>query len=121
MSKSGDKKETHRKHERYECPPFFSACIMCGGKIEERAIVENLSLRGLSARSSCDFEEGADAEIDLRSSYTAPLRIHARVIWVTPPKGEGEPYCIGFSISRIRIFDWFKYMRLVKQIRRESW
>ena len=121
MSGSGTKKGSHRGVERYQCPPFFSARISSRGRVDENALVENLSLRGLSAKTSCDFEQGGSVEIELRSKYAAPVTIRARVRWVTPPESEGSPYSVGFSIYKIRIFDWLRFMRIIAQIKKEVW
>jgi hypothetical protein len=121
MPESTAKKRSHRGAERYECPPFFSARISSGGKVEENAAVENLSLRGLRVRASRSFVEGSSAEIELRSKYAAPIKIRARVTWVKPPKNEGPTHIVGFSISKVRIVDWFRFMRIISQIKKEVW
>ena len=116
-----EKQPSHRNLDRYPCPPFFSACIRSGETVEECAHVENLSLRGLSARTSCAFDVGSKAEIELRSKYLAPVRVSALVRWVRPSESEDSPHAVGFLIRRVRIIDWFKFMRLVAQIKKEIW
>lgn len=83
--------------------------------------MENLSLRGLSARTSRSFERGSVAEVELRSKYVAPVKIQARVKWVTPPECEGASHVVGFSIIRVRIADWFRFMKLIAQVKKEVW
>ncbi len=121
MPKTTAKKMSHRDSERYNCPPFFSARIDCGGKLDEKALVEDLSLRGLKARTTESFEEGAAADIELTSTYSAPVRIRARVAWIGPPDDEQSSRVVGFSISKVRIFDWFRFMRIISQIKKEVW
>jgi len=121
MAKPEIKGSAHRNLNRYQCPPFFSARISSGGKVEEHATVENLSLRGLSARTSCEFEKDSIAEIELRSSYVSPVKVHARVKWVTPAECEGSSHLIGFSIHKVRIVDWFRFMKLIAQLKKELW
>ena len=121
MSKTTTKKASHRNGERYYCPPFFSVRIDCGGRLEEKAAVEDLSLRGLKVRTSEGFEKGADADIELKSTYAAPVRIRARVAWVAPSEDEQYSHVVGFSISKIRIVDWFRFMRIISQIKKEVW
>ena len=116
-----EKTRKHRATERYYCPPFFSAYISAGGEEEERAAIEDLSLRGLKARTSCDFEKGCTVRVKLVSSYAAPVTIHGRVKWTIPPETEGESHIIGVSITKVRIIDWFKFIRVVAQIKREVW
>ena len=115
------KKTAHRKLDRYPCPPFFTARICSGETVEERASVENLSLRGLSVKTSCRFEEGGVAEVELGSNYVAPFKIQARVKWVASPESEGSPHVVGFSITRVRILDWLRFMRLISQLKKELW
>ena len=119
VSEASAKKASHRNEERYNCPPSFSARISCGGKIEEKAIIEDMSIRGLKAVTSRGFEVGAKADIELRSTYAAPVRVRARVAWVGPSE-EGS-HSVGFSISKVRIVDWFKFMRIISQIKKEVW
>ena len=122
MAQSPTKKErSHRTLERYQCPPFFSAHITSGEIVEERAVVEDMNLRGLSARTSCDFEVGSRAEIELRSRYVAPVKISALVRWVKPQECEESSYVVGFLIRKVRIMDWFKFMKLVAQVKKEIW
>ncbi len=121
MAESEVKRSPHRNADRYQCPPFFSARITSGGKVEERATVENLSLRGLSVRTSCEFECGSVAEIELRSNYVAPVRVYARVRWVKPAECEGSSHLVGFSIHKIPILDWFRFMKLIAQLKKELW
>ncbi|RJP74605.1 MAG: hypothetical protein C4532_01965 [Candidatus Abyssobacteria bacterium SURF_17] len=121
MPESTARKKAHRSAERYHCPPFFVARITGGGKIEERATVEDLSLCGLCARTSCEFEQGSAVEIELISSYVAPVRVCARVRWVSPPQCEGSHHLVGFTIQRVRIVDWFRFMKLIAQLKREVW
>jgi len=83
--------------------------------------VEDLSLKGLKARTSCDFRKGAIADIILTSSYTAPIKIRARVTWIEPVEDEQVSYLVGFSISKVRIVDVFKFLRLISQIKKEVW
>lgn len=121
MSKSTIENRSHRTGERYQCPPFFSARITCGEKIEEKAAVVDLSLRGLRAKTSCVFEKDSIAEIELRSTYSAPVRMRACVKWIQPSQDEESSYNIGFCIQRVRIFDWFKFRKIISQIKREIW
>jgi hypothetical protein len=121
MAEPVAKKSFHRTCDRYQCPPFFSARITSGEKIDERATVENLSLRGMSVRTSCEFERNSAVEIELRSSYVAPVKIHARVRWIIPPECEGSSHVVGFSIQRVRIMDWLKFMRLITRLKKELW
>jgi len=121
MGKSTAKNRSHRNVERCQCPPFFSARIISGETVEEKATVENLSLRGLCARTSCAFEKDSIAEIELKSTYTAPVKMRARVRWVQPVEGEESSHIVGFSIQRVHIFDWFKFMKIVSQIKKEVW
>jgi hypothetical protein len=121
MSETEAKKTSHRNSERYNCPSFFFVRIRCDGKPEERATVEDMSLRGLKARTTCDFEKGAAADIKLISSYTAPVKIRARIAWIEPLAEEQSSYMVGFSISKVRIVDWFKFLRIVSQIKKEVW
>ena len=65
MGKSTAKSRSHRTVDRSQCPPFFSARIISGETVEEKATVEDLSLRGLCARTSCAFEKDSMAEIEL--------------------------------------------------------
>ena len=83
--------------------------------------MENLNLRGLSATTSCNFEVGSKAEIELRSNYVAPVKVSALVRWVEPSEREDSSHAVGFLIRKIRIIDWFKFMKLVAQIRKETW
>ncbi len=83
--------------------------------------MENLGLRGLSVRTSCDFEQGDRVEVELKSKYAAPVNMRARVKWVTPLECEEASYAIGLSIYKIRIFDWFRFMRIIAQIKKEVW
>jgi hypothetical protein len=121
MPKTTAKKASHRDSERYNCPPFFSARIDCGGAVDEKALVEDLSLRGLKARTTESFEVGATADIELTSTYTSPVTIRGRVAWVAPPDDEQPTRVVGFSISKVRIFDWFRFMRIIAQIKKEVW
>jgi hypothetical protein len=121
MGKPTAKSRSHRTVERRQCPPFFSARIISGETVEEKAIVEDLSLRGLCARTSCAFEKDSIAEIELKSTYTVPVRMRARVRWIQPAEGEESLHTVGFSIHRVRIFDWFKFMKIVSQIKKEVW
>ncbi len=107
--------------DRYQCPPFFSARIVSGERVEEHATVENVSLHGLNLRTSCEFEHDSIAEIELRSTYIAPVKVHARVRWVAPAECEGSSHLIGFSIYKIRIVDWFRFTKLVAQLKKELW
>ena len=83
--------------------------------------MEDLNLRGLSVRTSCSFEPGSKVEIELRSKYVAPVKVSALVRWVQPPESEGSSHAVGFLIRKIRIVDWFKFMKLVAQVRKEIW
>ncbi len=121
MAESEVKRSSHRSSDRYQCPPFFSARVDSGGKVEERATIANLSLRGLSLRTSCEFERDSIAEIELRSSYVAPVKVHARVRWIVPAECEGSSHLIGFSVYKIRIVDWFRFMKLMAQLKKELW
>jgi hypothetical protein len=121
MSETSTKRSPHRNIERYVCPPFFSARIQSGATIDENASIENLSLRGLSARTSAAFSEGSKVEIQLKSSYVAPVKVYACVRWVTPPECEGSSHVVGFSIHKIRFTDWFRFMKLIAQVRKELW
>jgi hypothetical protein len=121
MPRPEPRADSHRTAERHRCPPFFSARISSGGVIEENAGVEDLNLRGLSASTSCIFEKGCIAEIELKSTYSAPVKIRARVTWVKPAESAESRNLIGFSVSKIRIFDWFRLARIVAQIRKEVW
>lgn len=121
MAEPEVKKSPHRNLDRYQCPPFFSARVVSGGKVEERATIENLSLHGLSLRTSCEFERDSIAEIVLRSSYVNPVKVHARVRWIMPPECEGSSHLVGFSIYKIRIVDWFRFTKLVAQLKKELW
>ncbi|MBI5115520.1 PilZ domain-containing protein [Candidatus Poribacteria bacterium] len=121
MSETSTKRSPHRNIERYVCPPFFSARIKSDAATDENATIENLSLRGLSARTSAAFTEGAQAEVEVRSTYVAPVKVYARVRWVTPPECEGSSHVVGFSIHRIRFTDWFRFMKLIAQVRKELW
>ena len=122
MPKTTEKQRPHRDSERYNCPPFFSVRIDCGGKVDQKAPVEDLSLRGLKARTTESFEDGAVADIELTSAYAAPVRIRARVAWVGPlDDDECSSRVVGFSISKVRIFDWFRFMRIISQIKKEVW
>ena len=121
MSETTAKKTSHRNSERYNCPPFFSLRIKCSGKLEEKATVEDLSLRGLKARTTCDFKKGDTADVELTSSYTAPVKIHARIAWIEPVEDEQSSYRVGLSISKVRIVDWFKFLRIISQIKKEVW
>ena len=121
MPESLAEKGSHRSTARYQCPPFFSARISDGDTVDERAEVDNLSLRGLCARTSCDFDEGTNVQIELRSKYSAPVRFRGRVRWVKPSEEEGSSHIIGITITRVRIFDWFRFLRIISQIKREVW
>ena len=121
MAESTAKKGPHRNSERYYCPPFFSARISCGDMLEESAVVEDLSLRGLKAKTTCGFEKDDNADIELKSEYAAPVRIRARVVWVNPAEDEESSHLVGFSITKIRIRDWFRFMRIISQIKKEVW
>ena len=83
-------------------------------------MIENISLRGLSARTSCTFEAGEIAEVELRSEHAMPVRLNARVRWTMPPEQEGSSHVVGFSIRRVHIVDWFKFMRVMAQIKKEA-
>ena len=89
--------------------------------VEERATVDNLNLRGLMVRTSCKFEVGSKAEIELRSKYVGPVKVSALVRWVKPGEHEDSSYAVGFLIRKVRVIDWFKFMKLVAQIRKEIW
>lgn len=121
MPKSTAGKKAHRSAERYQCPPFFAARITGREATEERATIEDLSLRGLCARTSCEFEQGSTVEIELISSYVAPVKVYARVKWTSPPECEGASHLVGFAIQRVRIVDWFRFMKLIAQLKREVW
>lgn len=121
MGKPTAKSRSHRNVERRQCPPFFSARIISGETVEEKATVEDLSLRGLCAKTSCTFEKDSIVEIELKSTYAAPVKIRARVRWVQPAEDEGSSHTVGFSIQRVRIFDWFKFMKIISQIKKEVW
>lgn len=121
MSETAANKTSHRNSERYSCPPFFSVRIKCGDRIEDKAAVEDLSLRGLKARTSSSFERDAVAEIELKSSYTAPVKIHARVAWVETSGDKDAPHIVGFSITKVRIVDWFRFVRVISRIKKEVW
>ncbi len=122
MPKTTAKKASHRDSERYNCPPFFSVRIHCDGKVDSKALVEDLSLRGLKARTTESFEDGSAADIELTSAYAAPVRIRARVAWNGPLNDDESPSrVVGFSISKVRIFDWFRFMRIISQIKKEVW
>ncbi len=118
-----DKKEErkHRTTERYYCPPFFSAHISGGGKVEEKASVEDLSLRGMKAKTSCDFEKDCAVSVMLISNYSAPIKFHARVRWSLPPEHEDSSHLVGFQITKIRIIDWLRFIRIIAQIKKEVW
>lgn len=122
MSESLKKKDReHRNRERYYCPPFFSAHISSGEKVEERASIEDLNLLGLKARTMCDFEKGTNVKIMLVSNYMAPIRIYGRVKWTLLPENEGASHVVGFSITKVRIFDWFRFIKVMAQIKKEVW
>jgi hypothetical protein len=112
----------HRTTERYYCPPFFSAYIREGGaEDEEVAGVEDLSLRGMKVRTSRDFEKGCDVRIKLVSNYTTPVTIFGRVRWTMPQETETASHVVGIAITKVRIIDWFKFIRLIAQIKKEVW
>lgn len=121
MPDATTKKASHRNTERYECPPFFSARICCGGNVDEQAAVEDLGLRGLRVNTSQNFEAGARADIELKSEYASPIRIRGRVTWFNPSQDEDCPHAAGFSISRVGMLDWFKLLRLIARIKKEVW
>jgi hypothetical protein len=107
--------------ERYYCPPFFSAHLSSADHSEEQVVVEDLSLRGMKARTSCDFEKGCNVRIKLVTDYSAPVRIHGRVKWSVPPENEGSSYLIGLAITKVRIVDWLRFIKIIGQIKREVW
>ena len=111
----------HRMMERYYCPPFFSADISGADHSEERVVIEDLSLRGMKARTTTGFEKGCDVKIKLVSNYSAPVQIHARVKWMIPPEDEGSTYLIGFLITKVRIVDWLRFLKIIGQIKKEVW
>jgi hypothetical protein len=117
VSKTG----THRTTERYRCPPFFAARVSGGGNVEENACIVDLSLRGLSARTCCAFEVGERTEVELTKTYASPVKVHASVKWVRSEEHEGFTHLVGFSISKVHVIDWFKFMRLVARMKREVW
>ncbi len=121
MSETSTKKGAHRNIERYACPPFFSARITSGETVDENATVENLSLRGLSVRTSSQFAEGSAAEVELKSNYVAPVKVYARVRWVAQPECEGSSHAVGFLIQKIRFTDCFRFMKLIAQVKKELW
>ncbi len=121
MSETTAKKGRHRNSERYHCPPFFSARISCDGGLEESGAIEDLSLKGLKVKTGRGFDEGSDAEIELKSEYTTAVRIRARVMWVIAAEDAEFSHIVGFSITRIRIRDWFRFMKIIAQIRKEVW
>ena len=84
-------------------------------------MVEDLSLRGMKARTSCDFEEGCDVRVRLESNYAAPLTVYGRVKWTILPEDEGAWYVVGVSITKVRVIDWFKFIKVVAQIKKEVW
>jgi hypothetical protein len=121
MSDTAAEKKTNRNSERYNCPSFFFVRIRSDGKPEERAPVADLSLRGLKVVTTVDFEQGAAADIKLISSYTAPVKLRTRIAWIRSLEDEEASYMVGFSIFKIRIVDWFKFLRIVSQIKKELW
>lgn len=121
MGNSNSKKTAHRNAERHHCPPFFEARICCAAAVEERAKVENVSVRGLSARTCCEFVPGSEVDIELKSGYGAPVRLSAQVRWVKALSETDSIRLIGFSIRRIGVIEWFRYMRLLSQLKKELW
>lgn len=121
MSEAPAKRDGHRNTERFNCPPFFTARISSGSKVEERASVEDLNLSGFKAKTSCAFDEGDKVDVELITTYAPRVKIRARVRWATPPGDDGEAGEIGLSITRVRIIDWFKFVRIVSQIKKEVW
>jgi len=113
--------KTHRSLNRYHCPPFFEARICCAALVEEQAKVENLSARGLSVRSCCDFSPGSNVEIELKSNYMDPVKLHARVRWVAPLEESGSARLIGFSIRKVGFIEWFRYMKILAHLKKELW
>ena len=114
-------KGPHRNSERYQCPPFFSARISAGGSVEDDAKVENLGLRGLCARTSCNLKKGSTADIELKTKYVGPIRIRARVRWILPAQGEGSSRVVGLSIHKVRLLDWLRFLRVLSQLKKEVW
>jgi hypothetical protein len=121
MSETAADKTSRRNSERYNCPSFFYIRIKSGGKLEEQAMVEDLSLRGLKVRTSCNFEEGAAADIELKTSYTAPVKIRGRMAWIAACEDEQASHIVGLSITKVRIVDWFRFIRMISQIKKEMW
>jgi hypothetical protein len=122
MPESLKKKDReHRGGERYYCPPFFSANISGEDRIEERAAIEDLNLRGLKVRTVSNFEKGTNVRITLVSNYMAPIKIHGRVKWTLLPEDEGASHVVGFSITKVRIVDWFRFLKVIGQIKKEVW
>jgi len=121
MSETTVKKGCHRNSERYHCPSFFSARISCDGSLEESGAIADLSLKGLKVKTGRSFDEGSNAEIELKSEYTKAVRIRARVMWVITAEDAEFSHIVGFSITRIRVRDWFRFMKIIAQIRKEVW
>lgn len=84
-------------------------------------MVEDLSFRGLKARTTCEYEKDTVADIKLVSSYAAPVKFRARIAWSVPLEDEQSTYRVGFAISKVRIVDWFKFLRIISQIKKEMW
>jgi hypothetical protein len=121
MAELGADKQAHRQLDRYRCPSFFTARVSGDGKVDENARVEDVSMRGLRARTSCEFRSGSAVEVELKSEYVGPVKVYARVKWTAPSECEGVSRVVGFSIQKVRIVDMFKFMKLISQIKRELW
>jgi hypothetical protein len=111
----------HRTTERYYCPPFFQAYISVGEEEEKRGTIVDLGLCGMKVKTTQEFERGRSIKVKLVSKYAAPVRIRGRVRWARASDGEDSSYLIGLSITRIRIPDWFRFIRIVSQVRKEVW
>jgi len=119
--KESEAKRTHRDINRYHCPPFFEARVCGATLIEEQAKVEDISIRGLSIRTCCEFSPGSDVEIELKSNYLHPVKLQARVRWVAPVEGSGSSRLVGCSIRKVGVIEWFRYMRVLSHLKKELW
>jgi hypothetical protein len=111
----------HRSLDRYRCPPSFRARICSATIVEEEAKVENMSARGLSIRTCCEFVPGSNVEIELKSGYAAPVKLHARVRWVSPQEKNESARLVGFSIRKVGVIEWFRYRKVLAQLKKELW
>ena len=115
------KDKAHRSMNRYHCPPFFEARICSGAVIEDQAKVEDISVRGISVRTCCEFSPGNNAEIELKSSYCDPVKLRARVQWVAPLEESGPARLIGFTIHKVGVLEWLRYRKILNQLKKELW